>query len=110
MIGDQEIKVYVGPSDFGRDINIAIVLEGSGTMKAGKVMQGGVLEFTEEVAHGYHIPITLRLPRHLAEQLLAGLLEQNVKSPSAGAIEGELKATKLHLEDMRRLVKIPKLL
>ena len=108
-----EFNVWVDKSDFGRFIDIAIVQEmpssqfAAGNWAVAVVKDGGTLEF-QSYPEGVRLTPTIRLTNSMAEKLLAGLLELGVKSPSAGAIEGELKATKYHLEDLRRLMKIPK--
>ncbi len=107
-LGDVGTEVWVARADFGRDIQIAVVQSVvGGQFTIAHVIEGGHLEFTEQ-ARGMIVRPTLRLSEHLAEQLLAGLLNEKVSSPTAGAIEGELKATKHHLDDLRRLLRIPK--
>lgn len=107
MRTDVALEVWVARNDFGRDIQIAVVLDGEGKTSVARVVEGGHLEYTDSPRGGMITP-TIRLSEHMAERLLAGLLENKVKTPTAGAIEGELKATKYHLEDLRRVLKIPK--
>jgi hypothetical protein len=105
-MNDIALKVYVAPSDFFRGVRIAIVLQSQVTQVA-KVIDGGELEFvTVEPRKPW--PATLEISTEMAQELLAGLLKLNLPTPSAGAIEGELKATKIHLEDLRQLLKITK--
>lgn len=107
-MNDVETKVYVADTDFGTGVDVAIIREGGGISQIAKVDSAtGALVF-ESFQQGTMIRPTIRLSRYMAKQLLAGLSELNLPLPSAGAIEGELKATKIHLEDMRHLLKLPK--
>jgi hypothetical protein len=47
---------------------------------------------------------SISLDRELLPELLKALLDYGVKSPDKSFIEGENKATKNHLEDMRKLI------
>jgi hypothetical protein len=47
---------------------------------------------------------TLRLPRGASQAILQAILERGVKPQEQSKVEGLLEATKVHLEDMRRLV------
>lgn len=104
---DISLKVYVAHNNYGMDVDIAIVTTGAISQLA-KVIDDGHLQFSP-IQQGQWMPPTIRLSRDMAQELLAGLLALNIPSPSAGAVEGELKATKIHLEDMRQLLKITKI-
>ena len=47
---------------------------------------------------------TLLLPDNALQGLLNALLEKGIKPKEQSRVEGMLEATKVHLEDMRRLV------
>jgi len=50
------------------------------------------------------IPPTIILPRQYLKLLLKELLNLGIKPETQSFIEGELKATKYHLEDLRRVL------
>jgi hypothetical protein len=52
---------------------------------------------------GVPIPPTMRITREMLQKL-ADALDTNGFKPQKGFLEGNLEATKGHLEDMRRLV------
>jgi len=106
-MNDVNAKVYVAATDFGHAVQIAVTMEGPGILAAATVRSDGELSF-DSVPKFTRITPTLVITREMATQLLQGLLELGIPTPTAGAIEGELKATKYHLEDLRRLIKIPK--
>lgn len=106
-MNDVTVKVYVAAAEFGHAVQIAVTMEGAGVHSAATVRSDGELWF-DPVQKFTRITPTLVITREMATQLLQGLLDLGIPTPTAGAIEGELKATKYHLEDLRRLIKIPK--
>jgi hypothetical protein len=64
------------------------------------------LEFVEFVPRTPTIEPTLMLPHGQMRELFRAFMEEMVRKGlmPAQPLEGELKATKFHLEDMRRLV------
>lgn len=62
----------------------------------------------EKVEDGKEYEPSLRIPDYLASSFLkavaAALDENGVRPPSVDRIEGEMEATRRHLEDMRKLV------
>ena len=64
-----------------------------------------VLEFEEVPEGAFFKAPTLRINWHDSKDFMAAIKEalDGEKLP-ASAVEGELKATKVHLEDMRKLV------
>jgi len=51
---------------------------------------------------------SLKLPEGVLKPFLKALLELNIKLPEESFIEGKLKATEYHLEDLRKLLKLNK--
>jgi hypothetical protein len=106
MIGEIAEHVYVSPKvDFGRCLDISVYRENGDTVSVANVVEGGNLEFVP-FPIGVIAPPTIRLTTRQARELLQQLIENGVQPPSAGAIEGELKATKYHLEDLRKMLKV----
>jgi hypothetical protein len=59
-----------------------------------------------KVEEGIEAPYWLMLDPSDAQELVDKLSKADIRPPEHNYIEGELKATKLHLEDMRQLALI----
>jgi len=98
------IKVYISQPGYSGRISIAVVDERNGKRYLAKPVE---LEFEEMEEEKDYLP-TFQLPRMMGEMFLQAFAEAldevNVKTEKDAKIAGVLEATRLHLEDMRRLV------
>jgi len=101
------MQVYLQWSDFSNalDILFAFEREGADTL----LVQPVLLE--RKPAEGPWKP-TFSLNRREAQDFIKAVVEfadqNHIKPESNAKLEGELKATAYHLEDLRHLLKIPK--
>ena len=60
----------------------------------------------KEYQNGDKIKPSLVIPRHFLPELLKAIVDLGIQSPDQSFISGELVATKFHLEDTRKLLKL----
>ena len=109
------IKVHISRFPDSRSGLACYILEydEKGNRRIGKINKEGYLEFSpaesEETAMLRADP-TFFIPGYLEEAFLNSMLEAingvGVKLDKDSKIEGKLEATKYHLEDLRRLLKL----
>jgi len=99
------MRVYTRTIDYGHMVDIAIIRENpDGSSYLGKFDEYGLLDFTEKYEKEItftEMTQTMRIPMFLADQIVQALGQIGVRPRSESYIEGELKATKLHLQDLR---------
>ncbi len=102
------IKVYMQWADYQNAIEVAIIDEDrmDGKIFAAKPMN---IEFEEVISDAYIKP-TLILKNKVGREFMsamADMLDKNgIKTEKTSKLEGTLEATKYHLEDMRKLLKL----
>jgi len=60
----------------------------------------------KEYNDGDEITPSLVIPKHFLPELLKAIVDLGIQSPDQSFISGELVATKFHLEDTRKLLKL----
>ena len=103
------LKVWFDRADLGRGLHIALVHEREdGKLWIGKVRSDGEIEYLEQQQNMRIVP-TLILYHEDQEFLKAcaeELSRQGIKTDNDHKIEGQLEATKYHLEDLRAMLKL----
>ena len=106
MIQQTEIKFYAGPR-LGDRLDIYLVKIELGKTYNGYLKEGNIIwnEIDEGANWDAHIPF-MRIPhRFPIQELIDALTDKEVLPTTKQAeIDSELKATKYHLEDLRKLV------
>jgi hypothetical protein len=95
-----EVKIV---ENFGNwSVSIYIIEKGSKPSLAS--IKDGNLEFTEIIPYSADTKPTLILPKYLWDIMKHTIIDDKVREKSE--VEAELGATKYHLEDMRKLLKL----
>jgi hypothetical protein len=90
--------VMISPQRWGSHLDILFY-----ECQDGKVFTATQLQF-HAVEEGDPLPPTTQISHIMAQQLMDELYRAGVRPTEAADNAGELKGTKAHLEDMRRLV------
>ncbi len=101
------LKVYMQWADYANSLEVAIVDEREdGSSRSVKPVE---LEF-EDVQEGEYIKPAFVLRHRMAKSFMGAMAEvldkQGVKTDKDAKIEGTLDATRYHLEDLRKLLKL----
>jgi len=101
------IKVFIGSTDFSGNLKIAIIDE----HPDGRVFAVQPVELVlKEIPDNLEIPVAFNFGRIMSQQFLVAMAEaldkHGVKTDKDAKIQGTLEATKYHLEDLRKLLKL----
>ena len=100
--GNWRIVIFTKPATFATEIHL--VQERLGKLFTASIGKGGELIMTE-VKDGMETKPMMTLP-YEAWLALSDCLSEVIPETKKEIVDAELKATKFHLEDMRKLLKI----
>lgn len=96
------LEIVVSPNTFTFQEDIYFVYHNSdGTKSIARPVE---LVFDKTEFNNMKIEPTLRVDSHTLQQLFDNMNKKGFKSSDKSFVEGELLATKTHLEDMRKLI------
>ena len=102
------MKVYLDYSEYNTDLKLWIVDDLSERRKLLNYKDGQW--FATDIENGTKQEPSLHLPGRLGEEVMQAMAEafskRGVKTENDHKIQGTLEATKYHLEDLRKLLKL----
>lgn len=102
------MKVFLDYSDYNRDLRLWIVDDQSDRRKLLNYKDGHWIAI--EVDDGMPQEPSLHLPGRFGEEVMQAMAEafskRGIKTENDHKIQGTLEATKYHLEDLRKLLKL----
>ena len=98
----KNLRVYIRPLDHFRKCEIYVYEEDrTHEYIADKIGYGAIMT---EIERGAECKPTAELPMPLMHEIVNAAFKAGIRAEAPEATEEELKATKKHLEDMRKLV------
>lgn len=103
--GDWRIQIYENPANF--DLDVFIFQRGNGPGARTVILQADGSEKSYEYGQkNANVKPTFTASRALLSELARSINDFGIALPDQSFVAGELKATKEHLVDLRKLLKL----
>ena len=105
---DPAVRVHVEADVLGRGLRIYFVTRLGLDRALGRVTDDGRIEFDVIPAGQTYPAPTLTVPDGMVRAFVEALIEAVARPPDQSKVEGQLEATRYHLEDLRALLQLKK--